>query len=109
MKASSCRYLLQLYYTLLVEVSIRQPLSLVLSRSNVILSDSEGSETQSKHALSAANGRLATELQSGQMMLVRWNLGEDVGSVPRSALDLQPAPQVADSLLHRAQPQMTRK
>jgi hypothetical protein len=31
----------------------------------------------------------------------QWNLGEQVGSLPGSALDLKPAPQVADPLLHR--------
>src|SRR5436853_6164294 len=37
------------------------------------------------------------------------NLGEDGGSLPWSALDLERATQVADALLHRVQAEMARK
>ncbi len=48
---------------------------------------------RSPHAL----GRLS---RSSAIRLRRWNLGEQVCSLPRSALDLEAATQVADTLLH---------
>src|SRR2546425_11659226 len=38
-----------------------------------------------------------------------WNQGEDGGSLPWNALDLEQASQAADALLHRVQAEMARK
>ena len=56
----------------------------------------------SPHAL----GRLS---RSSDIRLSQWNLGEQVGALPWSALDLEAAVQMADPLLHRAQTEMARK